>query len=770
MQKNKLLAAYVVIFAVLAIAAASSFFWGSMAPKDPRAEVFLGSFDKEVALGEKACVYTRMNSGYGSKTIISYRVIANNTVVDNQEFDITNYSGMETCIPAEALLLGDNFVEVFVGGDRLFYHLQVSKTVEEKLPVVSASFEGDEKLKVRVEENDALKYAPIEIYVNDELDHRVYFEGETFESVERIELRDGENRVEVLFKGEGVSLKVEKPAKFAMNPLLGISIIAALLFVFALGVFAAKPFLEKVAYSTLSVFAILMAEFFLLNVVGILSAANFAIAIALTTIALAIAFRKEFAKNSLTKEEGLAALKKISPFALLLIAILLFSSFAFNFFTSSYYSDWTSFYERQSKTITGIEQIPETDSFSFLGTKPFGYISGYFFVNSGVSWLTGLATQQSYAMIMLIAQAAFLATALLFFRSYNFDGKRSYIALLALFLGGFVFSDFSFNIRHVISYSFLLLAATQMRKGKALPAAIALGLGTFVQTPVFLMFIAMIPLTVTKKKMLKAFGKTAIGGAILALVLFAPTLLSSGLPTQAEYNVWGYMWAIPFYGFFLDYLPLLVLISLFIVPFLATKEVKFDRLSARMLLFLALFVAIQLTISYRINVVATIAFALVVGMLFPKRVIENRLSAYSLGALIGVTLMLMFLLITSFYPVPQSAQNAFAFVKTNTSTEANFLNEPYIGHDFIFLAERKALSDLAVEYADAEMIQDSFEFIKTGNRQILSKYDIDYVVNRSIFLSEKPVGNNLWHELLEYEELDKIYSNGLFFVHRVEKN
>ena len=770
MQKKVFLLAFAAVALLLGAAVAGSMFWGSFSYSSKYPEISLKEFDKKTVAGEKNCFLLEVRSNYGRKTIMPYFVVSNGLVVLRKELDLGESQAISECIPAANFSQGDNFIEIYAGGSRLFYHTELLQEVPARLePILSVSFDGKDSVNVRVENSDDLSYAPLEVFVNGRLDHGLYFSGSSFESNEKVSLQDGQNEIRVEFKGIAAATTAERKPKFGMSPAIGIALVSALLCVLAFLVFAKQPLLEKTAYSILSFFSVLMAVFFLFELAGMLSALNLAVAIASATIAIAIIFRRNLKGNAGLGIGQLKEIKRASPLLFILLGLLVFSSLFFNLFTSSYYSAWTSFYERQSAAIAGQQAVPAIDEFSFFGTKPFGYVSGYFFVNAGISLLAGLSTQQSYAMIAILAQAALIASALLFFSSFGFKGSRAYLAVLAFFLSGFVFADFIFNIRHVISYALLLLAVFFVRKEKLLWASLCLGFGTFVQTPVFLMFIALLPISLTKRETIKTALLSTLLGGFFALLLFAPTLLKSGIPTQAEYNVWGYMWGVPLYGFLLDYISMIVLIAFFILPFVLLKESRFGGFSARVAAFLALFALVQIFVSYRINVVVTVAFALLVAQLFPKRILDNRASEYCLSVLFAIAFALMFILMASFHPVEPIVQSSFNFVRLNTSTNANFLNDPYLGHSFIFLAQRKSSADLAVEYANSEMILDSFEFIKTGNRGILEKHGIDYVVNRSIFLNERPVGDNLWHKLLEFERLDKVYANGIMFVHWVDR-
>lgn len=754
---------------MLSLSVLVSMNWKSFFQPDNSTGLSLVEFDKQVSEGKEACFLLQVNSNFKREMLQNFTVIANNSVVLRKKIDVSKNPSLKECVPAGLLSEKDNFVELLFDNDKLFFHVEKVPVIAEEKPELALSDAGNESVGITITGNNDSKYFPVSVFVNGKLDHSFYFSGETFSGVEKISLAEGNNAVKVVFQGIEKEISIEKPAEFRMIPVLGLLIIAFLLCVLAFLVFLENSFFEKLAFSVLSLFAIICLVVFLLNLSGFLSAFNFCVVIAVIAIALVFFFRQNFGKKDRAIEINLAEkIKQVSPLLILLLCVIIFSSFMLNLFTPSYFGIWTSFYERQSRTIMETQAIPTIDPYSFLGTKPFGYMSGYFFANPGISWLTGLDTQQSYAIIMILAQLALLCASYLFFSSFGI-GKKACVGVLATMFGGFLFSDFSFNIRHVISYSFLFLGMYLLRKQRGVASGIALGFGTFFQTPICIMYLLMLPVIVTKKESLREIAKAVVVGALIAGIFFAPTLISSGLPSQAKYNVWGYFWSIPLYGFMLDYYPLLVLTGLFILPFLLLKKIRLEKYHFRILVFLLLFLAVQLAISYRINIVATITFALLIALLFPGGFLKERLNEYSLAAFFAVAFAVLFIVILAFYPVVPAVSNGYLFVKNSTSTNSNVLNEPYLGHSFIYFTERKSSSDLAVEYANSAMIDDSYSFLKEQDKAILEKYNIDYVVNRSVFLDEKPVGDNLYSRLLEFEFLDKVYSNGLLYVHWVDK-
>ena len=766
MRMKWILYSFIVIFLLFVVSWQVSEHWGALSTAEKYTELGLVEFDRKVAQGGESCFTLQVASDFERPLIYEMLVLANNGVALRTPVDISKDPEAKVCIPAVFLSQGDNLIEIFLDSKRVFHHVELVDSLEESTPEVSLAYLGGDEVKVEVRgDNDAV-YSPISIYVNGELDHRAYFSGKSFSGVEKVKLADGDNEIRAEFKGVSAGVNAVKPAGFKMNPVLGLLIISALLCVLAFLVFAEQGFFEKVAYTILSFFSIFAGVFFVLNITGMLSAFNFVVLLVLVAVILAFLFRKNLGKvDALEKINWKKKIREISPLLILLVCLVLFSSLFFNMFSPHYAGIWTSFYEREASAIAIGEAVPLTDEFSFLGTKPSGYISGYFFLNPGIAWLTGLENQQVFGIIMLLAQFAFIVCAYLFFRSYGL-GKKAYLGVAVALFGGFVFSDFSFNLRHVIAYAFLFFSMYLLRKGDGIKSGLALGMGAFFQTPVFAFYLILLPIFAERKRIVQAVKALVVGTAV-AIALYLPTLLSAGVPTQAKASVWGLLWGIPLYGLLLDYLAVFLFMGLFILPFVLLKQSKFGKFEIGLLAFIIIGFIIQLFVSYRINVAVTIALALLAARLFPLELLKSRFNEFSLAAFIALCYTVIFALMLSVYPVTPVFSSPYAFVAENTSTNANFLNEPYLGHSFIFFAERKSSADLTVEYAIEEMIDDSFGFLKTGDAEILEKYDIDYVLNRSKFLNERPVGDNYFHKKIEFEFMDKVYSNGFLYLHSV---
>jgi len=111
------------------------------------------------------------------------------------------------------------------------------------------------------------------------------------------------------------------------------------------------------------------------------------------------------------------------------------------------------------------------------------------------------------------------------------------------------------------------------------------------------------------------------------------------------------------------------------------------------------------------------------------------------------------------------------FLRENSSTNSNILADPVYGHAVAFVSQRKVLSDLMVEYASEFKLRDSYRFLLESDYSVLSKYSISYVIN-----TPDKINRNAWqlYEIegrsrIEFEQLDKVFSNKSLFIHSSRK-
>ena len=546
---------------------------------------------------------------------------------------------------------------------------------------------------------------------------------------------------------------------FKSNLILGMIIISILLIVLFFGAFQKSELIERTAFTGTSFFVLISVPAFLLLALNIFSIELFFGLLIILTALIAFRFKNNFGKTVLK-------MVKPIPFELVLLGFILFASLGFHFFTENNVSYWTSYYERQGNNLADSMNLPFNDQYSELGTKPYSY-TGYFFINSGMQWLLNIPANNLFPITTLLAGLMLLASLIYFFREIGIEKKVSYLAILLLFMSGFIFGDIVFNIRHSIGYSFMILALALLIKGKKWLPGLFLGFAGFVQPPLVVLFFLASVVLFRTKKLTATIRETILAGLITAL-FYLPTFLRHGLITQAKSNIWGYNFGMPFPGVILDLLAILLFSLFFLVPMIYSKKIKIDSDSQKLIAGIIVLMVIQSFITYRVNIITALVFSVLIARLFPVKLLEKDFVQHALSILLIFGLATTFTTMT-FFSTPITELAVADYVKENTSYEANFLVEPSLGHSIIYLTERKVLSDLAVEYASGEKIDDSFNFLKTKNLDILDKYDIQYVINRSIFIDEKPVGGNIQPRKIEFENMNKIYSNSVFYVHEVVK-
>ena len=108
-----------------------------------------------------------------------------------------------------------------------------------------------------------------------------------------------------------------------------------------------------------------------------------------------------------------------------------------------------------------------------------------------------------------------------------------------------------------------------------------------------------------------------------------------------------------------------------------------------------------------------------------------------------------------------------SFIAERTSSDARILADPMFGHDITSVAKRPVLADLRVEYADEEKLLDAYAFLETKDYSILEKHGITHVFNQVDYIHRQAIGGKPKYGIIEFFPLDKVYSNGFIFVHRV---
>lgn len=748
-----------VLFILLLASLLASQYWGVFSSKPGMTSLQLVSFDKKIGEKDNACYLLEVKPLNLPRKTISFTETTSGKITLETKLTLDNKKqSINNCIDSGNLSQGNNFIELRAGDDRLFFNVEKTSEAKKLTPGISIQSINDGKIAIEVKNNDGLSFEPLTIYVNGVKDHSLYPSKENGVLEEKINLSEGNNRIKITFKEATAEAEYFKQKEFSLNPFIGIILVVLLFGAFMLFVFAEKTLIERIAFSLAVMFIVLMAMVYALLLMNALTVESLLTGVLLVIIGIAVVLRKKL-RLSYKKIE----LKKLSALTILLVALLVGCAFLFYFFSPHYLSIWTNFYERQTDLIVKEKALLLKDPLSSLGEKPNGYLSGYFLLNAGIALLSGLSNPGYFALTELLAKLFVFASAFVLFRSIKLSREKSCIAMLLFFMTGFVFGDVLFSSRHLIALGLSFLGIASMIEKKPLLAGLLIAFSAFVQAPVILLAL-IAAIVLVPKKQLKQAAKGIGFAIIIGLILFLYLFLNFGIPVQAKATTWGHLNTIPLYGVLVDLFAPLLFIFLFLGPYIIKREIMLDAFSKKLFAAIIVLLLIQAFISYRVNVATALLLAVLLTYLFPKKALQARYANYAIAAAFAIGLGVAFSVALGF-GTPLSITDAASFVKGNTSTNANLLVEPVLGHSITFFGERKVLADLAVEYSDAGMIDDSYKFLKESDKGIIEKYGIDFTVNRREQITEQPVGPDFFERILEFEFLDKVYSNGFLFVH-----
>jgi len=732
--------------------------------------VFLEEYNSRAYNGEEACVKMNFHvpENILAETVV-LRIFSENTPLFFEEFDAVGKDFEKiVCFSTAALSTGDNRIEVLAFGKNLFFHLE--KIDRAKPFAKDALLENvlleDGVVNFSVKDFDTGFVRPVEIMVNGELDHTVYpFEEEQFFS-EKIKMHPGQNTVSLSLGGKTTEKSFEKQAIPSIPFPLGLVLIVFAMVVFACGLFPERGFFEKTALSMAISFALIIVLVFSLNYLGVLNFYSVAGCFIAIVLAVLLFFRKNIKKEFLKKRAA-----EITPLIAVAVCLFLLVPVIFHIFSFTEVTYWNKFYERQSALIVAQDSVPVWDELAYLG-RTYSFAPGYFMLESGIIWITGLEDQGIYAS-MLVMSNAFLLVSLFFLgKSLKIENKRIALFSLLAAMSGFLLSAMCYSPRHVFSFSFFVIAlALLCNKRKSIMVGFFLAIAAFIQFPLlifFPLFYAIIAKKVDWKRLTKTFGFALV----FTLIFMIPNLLLYGLPFQASPEEWGYLIDYNAYYWFIDIVAILAFFLLFTFVDIVKKRACNDFYSKKLLAGFILGTLIQLFIIYRWNILTTTTLALLIAVAFPKNALKGPLAERLTAFLIIVTFGFL-LFGMSYLNVHEIVTTPVSFIEQRTSTDSRVLADPMFGHDITSVAERAALADLRVEYADEEKLLDAYDFLETKDYSILKKYGITHVFNQVDYIHRQAIGGKPKYGIIEFYPLDKVYSNGFIFVHRVmpgEKN
>lgn len=748
---------FVLVFAIAALAlaliAGVPSIWHSAAPNESP-EVWLEEYPSIVS-EKNACfeiAYSSQPEGFAQGLALK----ANGKAIECS-VEKLNDNSSKVCFNSDYLQDGNNFVDLNFGRERLFFHSfkEVGKLSEKEPALKILGFEKKNDFKGNLSfsiQNSEGINERARISVNGvELRSAFFKDGKQEET---IPLAEGLNSVKVEFQGFSESASLENETGWKSNIAFGILALALLLSVLFAFVFGkVEGTAERLSLSIISALCMIALLAYALALLSILSGMLLLALVVLLSVGLAVAFRKNFSIPEIKASFGL-----FEAFLALVFAALLLV----NVFSPTHYSYWTAFYEHQSQAVFEAGSIPFLDEHLNFGEKPYGYVSGYFFANAGISSITGAFGEHSFALLLLLSGLALVLSAFAFFKKAGFDRKKSLLCVMLLLLGSFMFSDFFFTPRHIMALALAFTALSLLYDRKTALAAVAAGVAMLFQAPAIIIIAALA--IAFHKGSARELAKFLAGGAALGVLLFAPSLLAHGIPSQASAETWGYLFGMPYYGILVDLLAQVVFFFAIMLP-AAKFRPRLDSFSRRVLAVLVILLAVQLFFSYRVNVATIILFSFIGVYFFPQRLLERKRVKAFFFAIFTITAVFMGILLLGFF-APANALSAAEFVNGKTPDSERLLAEPALGHLAAFRTEKRIMSDLAVEYESQQYLDDSFRFLGNGSKALLEKYNVGYVFSRARFIETQPVGSKWLEKPLEFEEIDKVYDNGEFFVHR----
>jgi len=763
MKISKEIAFISALFVLLLLALLSSNYWHSFTVKQESVSFSLREFGLMAEKGKNACfslAISPSNLEEPREIEISASLNGNNVLEDSVEVQHAEET-RKYCFAA-AGLGKKNLVEVFAEEEKLFYHLHRGE-IPRETPAVAIEKVEKNTVNLYITNFSLAQYTPLEIYVNGKLDHRVYPTQKEQRFEEKISLAPGNNSIRAEFMGKADEKEFVLNEPFSMNPAIGLLVFVFGLFVFMAFVFSEREMIEKAALSFFALSILFIADVLFLEFFGLLSAATFTAAILIDLIIILLIFRKKFSLPAFALKK-----EKIPFIVFIAVFLVVFSGLAVHLFTPSYFTYFNVYYERQSNFIAQNGFVPGTDSLSYLG-RNFSFIPGYFLIESGISLLTGTDGRTLFALSLAIANVFLLLSALFFARTLKFSKANSFLFFVFLSMSTFIFSMLTVTPRHSIALSFLFVALSILIKyKKPLLTGAALALAGFIQIPVILWFAFLAP-AVQKKVEWRPFLTAFVIGLAAFAVLYLPTLMANGLPAQSRPADWGYLIQLPIFYVLSDLGILLIVFISFIAMrsfSMFQKKEKPDGLGKKLFIAAAISILIQAFISSRWNLVSSVTIALFLTHSIARNGKKPLSEFYfALGAIVLLGLYIAFLSFPS-YTLTEQVTAPMQFLRENSSTQEYILADPFYGHAIALVSERGTLSDLCVEYADEKKLSDSYEFLKTGNSALLEKYSLGTVFSHRKIINEKVVDNEPAPADIEFGELEKIYANEQFFVHR----
>jgi len=348
----------------------------------------------------------------------------------------------------------------------------------------------------------------------------------------------------------------------------------------------------------------------------------------------------------------------------------------------------------------------------------------------------------------------FIVAVLNFGRALTFKLKGQILLLLFLLASVFIFVTFAMSPKHILALALLLTATAYiLEHNNYIIAGTLAATAAYSQALMGVMYPLLYFLFAKKIKWSRLLKSIAIMILVFSM-LYLPIFVHFGFPYEVNKSEWGYLIKADF-GQALTDLGGLVAVLLIAGAIITLKKWKMATFRQRkIIIFAGVFTIIEIFISYRINIFLALTLTVGFAYTFKQKFKDNWFY-------IAIILIALFSIYLNFQVLQWSTLDegifySGKFINEISPENARILADPLYGHALTYFAKRPVLSDLYVEYANTEKLEDTYRFIKSGDLTILKKYKIDYVIiNRNYILNEARNVIN-YPKPKEFLNLDKI--------------
>lgn len=763
LKNNKIYLYPLAIIALLLIVMLSTPFWHSLSEENPLFEAYYEFAECRVFSNQDACFgVTFQSNGAEPKNYFITTKIRGETYSGEGYLIDNNGIYYEQCIDSKALVFGNNLIEVGFDGNTL--HHNIFRAREQPVPDEPSEIihlkRNEDDFSARIfNGNSKSVESSLKVYLNGEQAKNILVSLEGKEESEvnfSLDLINGRNEVMLEFGGSSKDF-VFNYSKESPNVFLGALLFLIIFFLVMLFFLMKKSFFEAFVFSFTLLTIMLIIVPWIINIFSLpLNFYSIAIGVALVLFALNLYYWKFKVYSVVVIND------REKKLFLAFLALIAFSFIIAHLFLPSHFNNWNVFYERQADLIVENNSIPLTDPLSYLG-RGYTFVQGYFLFNSSLNFLTGMDYVLLFSLITVFALLFLFISFTYLFKHFTFSMSEIFLFFLLFISSLFNFNNALLSPKHMLPLALLFVAvAFLLKRRNPFFAGLVIGVASFIQFS-FILFYPLLLIILAYKIEWKNLAYSALVSSSIFILLFLPTLISFGLPYQVQPSEWGYLITHDFIDLSVNLGGFVIFI--FLASFLwgLRNFRNLNFLEKKILFSSVILLAIQMLVSFRVNIITQLVFVFLFAFVF-RKFFNKKLFFYGITAVTVIALLFNGIIVAaSVSSLPEIS--IMQHVNDYTSKNSVFLVDPFYSHLETYLGERPVLADLYVEYADANKLQASYDFIADKNSSIIFDYGVSHVlINRwEIFWDAKK--REVFEEEKSFERLHKLYFNDRFALY-----